>query len=120
MISNIQWSVWVAEWREWSDAEREAIAARDWQRVSACQRAKANMQRQASALPGDESQSLPPDIARDVEDLIALERRNALELQRLRVVLETERRDLLGVERNLRRVGASYGAMNANSWQAYS
>jgi hypothetical protein len=117
-------------WRELTTNEGQAIAATDWPRLEQCQAEKrllqdqikaASDQRQRELLVGGANALVVTGRFRSVVDeLIALEERNARALAGQRAALEEQQRELHQASRTLRRLHAAYAASPQTAWQSYS
>jgi hypothetical protein len=120
----------LAEWRQLTHLEGEAILSDNWRGLSEHQARKAQLEkaiqhalalaRATPAVPTHTSRQMEPGIDATVSELIALEGRNAdlLAVKRHRRQAESERlaltlRDLHGVRR-------AYGSSRGPHWQSYS
>lgn len=118
------------EWRQWTEAEGEAIRAGDWPRVSGCQEAKRRLQprivqlRHADGREGARSEDA--GVARErvihavVAGLIALEKQNSNQLALRREALLGRRAELERSHANLRRLRHSYVPSRGAAWSRLS
>lgn len=118
------------EWRQWTEAEGEAIRAGDWPRVGACQDAKRSLQpriqvlreaaQQGWARLGDAGAAQARALQCMVEELIALEEQNRERLAAQRQAALARRTELDRSRANLRRLRGSYAPARGAAWSSFS
>lgn len=118
------------EWRDWTNVEREAIEASDWNKVSQCHGAKAELQKsivRQTQIARDEANA--DDLVRAavdlrvravVNELIYLETRNGEYLAERRAQTKTELDAIERSGRNLGRIQRQYSRNAAAAWESYS
>jgi hypothetical protein len=118
------------EWHRLAEAEGQAIGARDWGLVSACQKAIQHLQERISQMTpaaraeGSQSGGRPAAskvaLTAAIHELIQLEKRN----QTLLGVMQTEMRAKLDqldqAGQNLKQIRRSYGAGCPAGWSSFS
>ncbi len=118
-------------WREWTEVEREAIAADDWPLLEACHQAKLKLQAAivrlngvadaAGRQQGQLRRELDRDLRTLVSELIVLETRNSQSLALKRQEVLAAKAELERSRFNLRQMQRSYaGQRSAAAWQQYS
>jgi hypothetical protein len=117
-------------WRCLTEAESSAIAAAEWTRLAACQKAKHTLQAQisqASLQLETELQCRPqhrPRIERElraiVQTLISLEQGNQETLARQQQRAREKESELQQARRNLRHLQQAYASSPTPAWQSYS
>lgn len=118
-----------AEWRRLAEAEGEAISARDWTRVTACQAGLQKLQirisrlvpaaRAAWAQPGAD-QNLRQKLRTTVHDLLELARRNHALLTSLKESARLKLAELGRAGRNLKQIHHCYGWKGRATWSSLS
>lgn len=118
-----------SQWRQWTEAEGEAIAAANWQRAGECQNAKkllgsliigcTQTAQAESEREGSDWAEVQRELRPVVELLITLETRNGEVLATQRRAAEEQRAQLESTRRNLRRV-RSYAPAREMAWESYS
>ncbi|HTH46166.1 MAG TPA: hypothetical protein VMB21_01515 [Candidatus Limnocylindria bacterium] len=108
----------LAQWRELTEREGEAIRAAQWPEVTRQQRLKEALQPAISRVD-PEVRSLPR-FRTAVTELMALERRNAEFLGERLGHLRRLRDESEQASRNLRRMRQSYAPASASNWHSYS
>jgi hypothetical protein len=118
------------EWRAWTNSEREAIESSDWNRVTECHTAKAELQQRIvrqTQLAQEESKddqlvraSVDRRVRSVVNELIYLETRNGEFLADRRAQAQTELDALERSGRNLGRIHKQYSQGSAAAWESYS
>ncbi len=108
----------LAQWRELTERESEAIRMGQWAEVHRHQREKQDLQLAISqSSPAARS---APQLRSAVSELMTLERQNA-ELLGERLSQARRRRDESEQScRNLRRMRQSYGSVAQSNWHSYS
>ena len=117
-------------WREWSEAEGDAIRQLDLPLVAHCQQAKQMLQARIINLT-QEAQAEWTRVGRDVaeaqreiraviQELILIETRNGEDLAEQRHNARAQCATLDQSTRNLRRVRESYAPVAAPAWNSYS
>jgi hypothetical protein len=117
-------------WRELTTSEGQAIAATDWARLEQCQAEKRLLQEQIKATSDQRQRQLHVSGANAVvvlgrfrgvvDELIALEERNARALASQQAALEAQQRELHQAGRTLRRLHTAYAGGPQTAWQSYS
>jgi hypothetical protein len=117
-------------WRELTTSEGQAIAATDWARLEQCQAEKRLLQDQIKAAADQRQRELRISGANAVvvlgrfrgvvDELIALEERNARALANQRAALGEQQRELHQAGRTLRQLHAAYAGGPQTAWQSYS
>jgi hypothetical protein len=118
------------EWRRLAEAEGEAIRARDWNGVAACQQALKNLQPRISRLsPAVRKAWSAPGVNRAVKEqelntllhhLIQLERRNQTLIATMKEAARQQLDQFGQVRRNLHQLRRSYGLPPRATWHSYS
>lgn len=118
------------EWRHLAEVEGEAIAARNWMLVSACQKALQNLQKRISRLsPVAREERSRQDrngtinahaMEATVRELIGLERRNQTLLNGLCEAARVKLDELGRAGRNLKQIQRSYGSPHSPAWNVVS
>ncbi len=118
------------EWRQWTEAEGEAIRASNWARVAECQGAKQQLQPRLVQLGGAArfEWSLQGAVGRRQEQamremvgvLIRLETQNGEQLARKRETVMARQAELVQSRSNLRRVRRSYAPTRGAAWSSFS
>jgi hypothetical protein len=119
------------QWRNWTEAETQAIQTRDWLKAGECQEAKSALQspiqRWTEAAQNQvqrgsaEWAAFEKQMREWIAELITLESQNSERLAGQRIAADSERAELEQSARNLRRVRQSYSSPPASSaWQSYS
>jgi hypothetical protein len=109
-----QFDEWAAEWRHWSELERQAIEHQNWEQLACCHAGKARL----CELPVDWQES--PAEAIEVRRLIEQQQENQAALHRVRTQLEGQRDQVFSQLRTLQQVGRSYSFRRHGVWDAYS
>lgn len=118
------------DWRNWTEAEREAIEAGDWRRVKACQGAKSELQprilkqtqeaQTECQRAGVDRSVLDRQVRSVVNELIYLETRNGEFIAEQRRNAEAELEALGRSGRNLAKIHKHYTTGAAAAWESYS
>ena len=118
------------EWRLQTECEGEAIRAKDWTKVSACQQAKHELEplildwtgaaRREQHQRGHEPTALEQELRGLLQELMQAEQRNQKWLAQHQAALQTRRVELQQTARNLRRVRQSYAPRGHSVWHSYS
>jgi hypothetical protein len=118
------------EWRRLAEAEGEAIGARNWSLVSACQKALQNLSERISRLsaaareewskPGGNRAAREGTLKATIHELIQLEKRNQTLLGSMKSAMRTKLDQLGEAGRNLKQIQRSYGAGHAATWTSFS
>ena len=105
-------------WQDLSEAEAEAIHARNWMNVLNHQNAKKAVIREIALL--NEADGLSATLRSMLEQLLALELVNAKALAAKREILAKEQGTLVEAGRKLQQVHRAYGAGPLPAWHSYS
>lgn len=118
------------EWRSLTNAEREAIEAFDWNKVTQCHSAKADLQSRIvrqTQLANDESNgdllartAVDTRVRSVINELIYLETRNGEFLADAKKRTQDELNSLERSGRNLGRIQRQYSQSAAAAWESYS
>lgn len=108
----------LAQWRELTVREGEAIQAGQWAEVARHQRFKAELQPAISRA--DQAARSAPHLRAAVTELKALEQRNANWLGERISHAKRVRDEAEQSSRNLRRVRQSYASVTTSNWHSYS
>jgi DNA repair exonuclease SbcCD ATPase subunit len=113
-------------WRELTTSEGQAIAATDWILLAQCQAEKRLLQDQikSAAEPRSDGGTAAVVVTgrfRNVlDELIALEERNARALASQWTALKEQQKELQHAGCTLRRLHAAYATGPQTAWQSYS
>jgi hypothetical protein len=118
------------EWRRLAEAEGEAIGARNWSLVSACQKALQNLPDRIARLsaaaredwskPGGNRAAKEGLLKATIHELIQLEKRNHTLLGSMKSAMRTKLDQLDEAGRNLKQIQRSYGAGRPATWTSFS
>jgi len=118
------------EWRSLAETEGDAIQALDWDLVSACQAALAQLQARLSAIHntakrewaqlGNLKNARETAFRNTAADLIKLEKRNLALIAEARRAVEQHLDELDQSRLNLKRVQRSYTVVRPAAWNSYS
>lgn len=110
-----------AQWRSLTEEEGDAIESGAWPQVEHYQSAKSRLQpRIVEVSQRLEAAVMEHQFRAVVEELMALERRNAARLRETRRSAEQEKLELDKTSRNLRQIHRSYVPPARAHWQSYS
>ena len=116
-------------WLHLTQLESQAIERGDWSELADIQTAKSALQRPLSAAleewktrnsSNDSDSAAEPFFRKTIDDLLALETKNAALLEERRRAALERKRLAEHAARNLRLVRDSYAGIASNGWQAYS
>jgi hypothetical protein len=120
----------LAEWRQMTDFESEAILSDNWQEVAEQQSRKAQLQIELGRLlalacttpfsQAHTSRAMEGKFDSAVSELMVLERRNGDLLATKRRCREAELERLAMTLRDLQGVRRAYGSVRGPHWQSYS
>jgi hypothetical protein len=120
----------LAEWRQLTECETQAILENDWKAVAEQQRLKERLVREmtrvrARLAPDPQAGEAPLQdqqrrLGGIVSELIALEMRNRDSLSAMRQARQAELARLNQTTQNLRGLRRTYGAPVRQAWQSYS
>lgn len=118
------------EWRRLAEMEGEAIGARNWSQVAACQQALKQLQARISRLSpaareewaqsGCDRSAQEQVLKALFQELIRLAQRNQTLLQAVREATLDKLGQLGQAARNLKQIQRSYGFPNAAGWTSFS
>jgi hypothetical protein len=117
-------------WRGLAETEGEAIGKQDWNLVSACQNALAELQTQIVQLTenarsewkrqGTEGAAREKSVRAIISEVIEIERRNSTLLNAVREAAQTQLGKLDAASRKLKRVQQSYAPARPAAWTSFS
>ena len=118
------------EWRRLAVTEGEAIGARNWSLVAACQKALQQLQERISRLSpavreewtkSKSGQAIKERILNaTINELIQLEKRNQTLLRAIQDATRVKLDQLCEAGRNLKQIQRSYGVERPAAWTSFS